>query len=99
MHGNTSSKFLLKLHQFLSFFIHNACVRHCGNASPLATQGCQVAYLHTKNPNFGPFWSAFKWKILVYFMVTADWYILMLFVKVCGYWHIFTRFAMFYVLR
>jgi hypothetical protein len=31
-------------------------------------QDCQMVYLHTSNPNFGIFWKAIDWTILVYFM-------------------------------
>jgi hypothetical protein len=33
------------------------------------SQGCQLVYLHTKNPSFGILAMALKWKHLLYFMV------------------------------
>jgi cell division protein FtsW (lipid II flippase) len=41
------------------------------------TQVCQMAFSHTKNPNFDKFWKALERKILLYFM--ASWCILLLF--------------------
>jgi hypothetical protein len=31
-------------------------------------QGCQMICFQTKNPNWGKFWRALEWKMLVYFM-------------------------------
>jgi hypothetical protein len=36
------------------------------NLAQASKQGCQMVYFETKNPNFGKFWRASKWKILVY---------------------------------
>jgi hypothetical protein len=33
------------------------------------SQGCQMVYFQTKNPNLSKFGRALEWKILVYFMV------------------------------
>jgi hypothetical protein len=30
-------------------------------------QGCQIVFIHTKNPNLGIFWRAMEWRMLVYF--------------------------------
>jgi hypothetical protein len=35
----------------------------------LQTQGCQMVYFQTKNPNLGKFWRSLEWKMLVYFKV------------------------------
>jgi hypothetical protein len=40
-----------------------------------ARQGCQMAYLQTKNPNFGKFWRVLQWKMLLYFM--SSWTVLL----------------------
>jgi hypothetical protein len=32
-------------------------------------QDCQMVCFQTKNPNWGKFWRALEWKILVYFMI------------------------------
>jgi hypothetical protein len=31
-------------------------------------QGCQMVCFRAKNPNFGKFWRALEWKVLVFFM-------------------------------
>jgi hypothetical protein len=56
----------------------------------LLIQGCQMAYFPTKNPNFGKFWRALEWKMLVYFM--ANWYNLWPFSIVCCHFVIFSHF-------
>jgi hypothetical protein len=33
------------------------------------TQGRQMVYFQTKNPNLGKFWRVLQWKMLAYFMV------------------------------
>jgi hypothetical protein len=45
-------------------------------------QGCQMDWFQTKNPNWGKFWSALDWKLLIYFM--ANWNILLRFGKFYG---------------
>jgi hypothetical protein len=39
-----------------------------------STQGCQMAYFETKNPNLGHwiFWRSLEWKMLVYFMTIKN---------------------------
>jgi hypothetical protein len=37
------------------------------NAMYIYTQGCHLVYLRSKNPNFGTFFNALEWKVLVYF--------------------------------
>jgi hypothetical protein len=44
---------------------------------PRLELGCQMAYFSTKDFNFGKFFKALEWKMLVYFMAT--WFILCLF--------------------
>jgi hypothetical protein len=39
-------------------------------------------WFQTKNPNWGKFWSALDWKLLIYFM--ANWNILLRFGKFYG---------------
>jgi hypothetical protein len=51
----------------------------------LLTQGCQMAYFQTENPNLGKFWMVLQWKILVYMYYMAIWSILQLFDIFCGY--------------
>jgi hypothetical protein len=31
-------------------------------------RGCQMVYLHIKNPNLGKFWRALEWKMFLYFI-------------------------------
>jgi hypothetical protein len=64
-------------------------------------QGCQMAFIQTKNKNLGKFWRDLQWKILVYFK--AIWYILRSFNIFYGHlvyleviWYIFHRFGMLY---
>jgi hypothetical protein len=60
-----------------------------------------MVYFHTKNPDFGRFWRALKWKILVYFM--TFWNILRPFIIIFAVWcmlfvfigYIFSRFGVF----
>jgi hypothetical protein len=40
----------------------------CGIVLRSRLQGCQMVHFQTKYPNFGIFWKALEWKILVYFM-------------------------------
>jgi hypothetical protein len=45
--------------------------------STAVEQGCQMVSFQTKNPDFGKFWRALNWKMLIYFM--ALWNILQTF--------------------
>jgi hypothetical protein len=55
------------------------------------TQGCQLVYFHTKNPNLGIFWRALEWNLLVYVFYdhweyfASIWNILWPFGVVCGH--------------
>jgi hypothetical protein len=60
-----------------------------------------MVYFQTKNPNFGKFWMAGDWKLLIYFM--ANWNILQTFgifydhKEHFGYiWYIFSDFGIMY---
>jgi hypothetical protein len=64
-------------------------------------QGCQMVYFQTKNSNFGKFWRALDWKVLVYFMTI--WNILRAFgifhdhsVHLMFIWYIFSSFGIMY---
>jgi hypothetical protein len=56
-------------------------------------QGCQMVYLHTKASNFGTFWKALGWKMLVHFMTI--WYIFGHFVYFKAIWYISRPFGIF----
>jgi hypothetical protein len=34
--------------------------------SGILSQGCQMVYFQTENPNLGKFWRALDWKLLLY---------------------------------
>lgn len=38
----------------------------------ITDQGCQIVYLHAKNPNVGTFWWTLEWKMLVYLMTIRN---------------------------
>jgi hypothetical protein len=65
------------------------------------TQGCQTISFQTNNPNFGKFWKALDWKMLIYFM--ASWTILETFgifydhlVHLVFIWYIMSGFGIIY---
>jgi hypothetical protein len=44
----------------------------CQSGYESLSQGCQMAYFHTKNPNLGKFWRALDWKMFIYFMAIRN---------------------------
>jgi hypothetical protein len=41
---------------------------HLAENDQAETQGCQIVYFCTKNPNAGIFWRTLEWKMLEYLM-------------------------------
>jgi ribose/xylose/arabinose/galactoside ABC-type transport system permease subunit len=76
-----TSRFSTAVPKLLAIALVNCCAE--------LTQGCQMAYLHTKNPNLGIVWKTLGWKILVYFL--AIWCIIWLFGTFYGHLVHFVR--------
>jgi hypothetical protein len=62
-------------------------------------QVCQMVYFQAKNPNFGKFWRALDWKMLIYFMIIRNSLCTIQYFKTIRYihfvfvWYIFSSFG------
>jgi hypothetical protein len=54
------------------------------------SQGCQMVYFQTQNPNLDTFWRSLEWNVFLYFMVIWNilWPLGVIYGIVCGHWYV-----------